>query len=129
MATRALMTISAVFLALLGLVTLFAPAEVLSVHGTAPDNATKLLIQMMGALYLGFAILNWTARGNLIGGIYSRPVALGNLWHFLIVGILLIKAAIVFAAVPLVISAATFTLFAAWFGLVIFRAPVAKAEN
>ena len=129
MHTRALMSISAVFLALLGVGTLFAPAEVLAVHGTAPDNATKLLIQMMGALYLGFAILNWTARGNLIGGIYSRPVALGNLWHFLIVGILLTKAAIVFAAIPLAISAAIYSLFAIGFGLVIFRAPAAKAEG
>jgi len=83
----------------------------------------------MGALYLGFAILNWTARGNLIGGIYSRPVALGNLWHFLIVGILLTKAAIVFAAIPLAISAAIYSLFAIGFGLVIFRAPAAKAEG
>lgn len=121
MNSRALMTISAVFLALLGLGTLFAPAEVLGVHGTPPDNATKLLIQMMGALYLGFAILNWTARGVLIGGIYSRPVALGNFWHFLIVGLLLSKAAFDFAALPLMISAAVFTAFAVWFGLVLFR--------
>ena len=128
MGTRALMSISAVFLALLGLGTLFAPAEVLSVHGTAPDNATELLIQMMGARYLGFAILNWTARGNLIGGIYSRPVALGNLWHFLIVGILLTKAAIAFGVLPLAISAAVYSLFAIGFGLVIFRPPAAKPE-
>ena len=129
MGTRALMSISAVFLALLGLGTLFAPGDILGVHGTVPDNATMLLIQMMGGLYLGFAILNWTARGNLIGGIYSRPVALGNLWHFLVVSILLTKAAVVFAAAPLAISAAIFSLFAIGFGLVIFRPPVAKAED
>ena len=121
------MSISALFMGLLGLGTLFAPAEVLGVHGTAPDNATQLLIQMMGALYLGFAILNWTARGVLIGGIYSRPVAIGNFWHFLIVSLLLAKAAFVFAAWPLVISAAVFSVFAIWFGLVLFRpSPVQK---
>ena len=121
MYSRALMTTSAIFMGLAGLGTLFAPAEVLGVHGTVPDNATILLIQMMGALYLGFAILNWTARGVLIGGIYSRPVALGNFWHFLIVSLLLGKAAFVFAVVPLVISAAVFSAFAIWFGLVLFR--------
>ena len=121
MYTRALMSISALFMGLLGLGTLFAPGEILGVHGTTPDNATMLLIQMMGALYLGFAILNWTARGVLIGGIYSRPVAIGNFWHFLIVSLLLSKAAFVFAAWPLVISAVVFSIFAVWFGLVMFR--------
>ena len=129
MYSRALMTISAAFLALLGLGTLFAPAEVLGMHGTPPDNATELLIQMMGALYLGFAILNWTARGNLIGGIYSRPVALGNFWHFLIVSLLLIKAAVVFRVLPLAISATVFSAFAIWFGLVMFRPLPTRKED
>ena len=129
MYSRALMTISAIFMGLLGLGTLFAPGEVLGVHGTSPDNATMLLIQMMGALYLGFAILNWTARGVLIGGIYSRPVALGNFWHFMIVGLLLTKAAFVFAAWPLVISAAVYSAFAIWFGLVLFGPAPIKREG
>jgi hypothetical protein len=73
MNSRILMMLSAVFLALLGLLTSYWPDKVLETHGTIPDNATLLLIQMMGALYLGFAILNWTARGVLIGGIYARP--------------------------------------------------------
>ncbi|MEJ2171150.1 MAG: hypothetical protein ACO22K_02605 [Woeseiaceae bacterium] len=126
MYTRALMISSALFLAILGLLTSFAPLEVLSRHGTTPDNATLLLIQMMGALYLGFAILNWTARGVIIGGIYSRPLALGNFLHFAMVGVMLTKAAIVHGAVPLAISAFTFSFFAAWFGLVLFRSPVPK---
>ena len=117
MYTRALMISSALFLAILGLLTSFAPLEVLSRHGTTPDNATLLLIQMMGALYLGFAILNWTARGVIIGGIYSRPLALGNFLHFAMVGVMLTKAAIVHGAVPLAISAFTYSFFAAWFGL------------
>lgn len=129
MHTRALMTISAIFMGLLGLGTLFAPGEILGVHGTTPDNATMLLIQMMGALYLGFAILNWTARGVLIGGIYSRPVALGNFWHFVIVGLLLSKAAFVFAAWPLAISAAVYSAFAIWFGVVMFRPLPASARD
>ena len=124
MYTRALMTSSAAFMAVLGLVTTFAPDKVLETHGTVPDNATLLLIQMMGALYLGFAILNWAARGVLIGGIYARPVAAGNFLHFLMVGITLTKAAIAFKVLPLAISAIVFDFFAVWFGLVMFRPPV-----
>ena len=84
MHTRYLMMSSAIFMALLGLLTSYLPGKVLTTHGTVPDNATLLLVQMMGGLYLGFAILNWTARGILMGGIYARPVALGNFLHFAI---------------------------------------------
>ena len=118
MYTRALMIFSALFMAALGLFTLFAPDKVLGMHGTPPDNATMLLIQMMGALYLGFASLNWAARGVLIGGIYARPVAIGNFTHFTIVAIMLAKAAIKFGVWQLATSAAVFSLFAIWFGFV-----------
>ena len=124
MKTKILMMLSAVFLALLGLATSYWPDKVLGMHGTVPDYATLLLIQMMGALYLGFAILNWTARGVLIGGIYARPLALGNLLHFAMVGIMLIKAAIKFGAVQLATSAFVFSAFAIWFGVVLFTSPV-----
>jgi len=117
------MSTSAVFLAMLGLLTSYMPDRVLGLHGTVPDTPTLLLVQMAGALYLGFAILNWTARGILIGGIYARPVALGNFLHFAMVSVMLIKAAIVHGVVQLAISATVFSLFAIWFGLVLFRPP------
>ncbi len=129
MYTRALMILSALFMAALGFFTLFAPDRVLGLHGTPPDSATMLLIQMMGALYLGFASLNWFARGVLIGGIYSRPVAVGNFVHFAVVASMLAKAAIKFGAVQLASSTAVFSVFAIWFGLVLFRPPVPKNED
>lgn len=124
MPTRILMMASAALLALLGLAMSFMPQEVLGLHGTIPDNATVLLVQMAGALYLGFAMLNWMARGVLIGGIYARPLAAGNFLHFIMVAITLVKAAIAFGAVPLMLSAAVFSAFAISFGLVLFRSPV-----
>ena len=124
MNTKILMMLSAVFLALLGLLTSYWPDKVLETHGTVPDNATLLLIQMMGALYLGFAILNWTARGVLIGGIYARPLALGNFLHFAMVGVMLAKAAFTHGVVQLATSAVVFSGFAIWFGIVLFTSPV-----
>jgi hypothetical protein len=124
MPTRLLMMASAALLALLGLAMSFMPQEVLRLHGTVPDNATVLLLQMAGALYLGFAMLNWMAKGVLIGGIYARPLAAGNFLHFIMVAITLVKAAIAFGAVPLMLSAAVFSAFAISFGLVLFRSPV-----
>ncbi len=129
MHSRILMITSAAFLAVLGFATSFMPQEVLGLHGTVPDTPTLLLVQMMGALYLGFAILNWTARGILIGGIYAKPVALGNFLHFAMVAIMLIKAAIVHGVLPLAISATVFSVFAIWFGLVLFRPPSSVSRN
>ena len=123
------MTLSAIFLALLGLTTSYFPEKVLATHGTVPDNATLLLVQMMGAVYLGFAILNWTARGVLIGGIYARPVALGNFLHFAMVGVMLTKAAITHSVMQLATSAFVFSVFAIWFGVVLFRGPVRVPQS
>ena len=122
--TKILMMLSAVFLAMLGLLTSYWPDKVLETHGTVPDNATLLLIQMMGALYLGFAILNWTARGVIIGGIYARPLALGNFLHFAMVGVMLAKAAFTHGVFQLATSAAVFSAFAIWFGIALFTSPV-----
>lgn len=124
MPTRILMIASAALLAVIGLAASFMPQELLGLHGTAPDNATVLFVQMAGAVYLGFAMLNWAARGVLMGGIYARPIALGNFLHFIMVAITLIKAAIAFGVVPLAVSAAVFSVFAVGFGLVLFRPPV-----
>ena len=129
MHTRVLMALSAIFLAIAGLITSYFPEKVLETHGVVPNNTMLLLIQMMGALYLGFAILNWTARGILIGGIYARPVALGNLLHFAMVGVMLAKAAIVHEVVQLATSAFVFSAFAIWFGVVLFRPPVPKSAR
>ena len=129
MHTRILMILSAVFMALLGLATSYMPEKVLGLHGTAPDNATLLLVQMMGALYLGFALLNWMARGVLMGGIYARPIAIGNFLHFAMVGVMLIRAAIVHGVVQLATSAFIFSAFAVWFGLVLFTRPGKPASD
>lgn len=124
MHTRYLMILSAALMAIIGIAFSFMPQEVLGVHGSSPDTATVMLVQMAGAAYLGFAMLNWTARGILIGGVYAKPVALGNALHFMMVAIMLVKAAFTFGAVPLMISAAVFSTFAVWFGYVLFRPPV-----
>ena len=124
MHTRVLMILSAALMAIIGIAFSFMPQEVLAMHGTAPDTATVMLLQMGGAVYLGFAMLNWAARGILIGGIYARPVALGNLLHFAMVAIMLVKAAFTFGALPLIGSATVFSAFAIWFGLVVFKPPV-----
>lgn len=123
--TRALMSSSALTLGAFGLASTFAPDLVLRQAGAPPSPVLLLMVQVLGALYVGFAALNWMARENLIGGIYSRPVAIGNLMHFLVAGLAMVELA---ASTPEVSLLWPLTLvyagFAIAFGLVLFRHPV-----
>jgi len=124
--TRALMAASALALALLGLPCIFAPDVVLQKLTGATSAAAELLVQVTGAMYLGFASLNWMGKGNLIGGIYGRPVAIGNLLHFLVAAIALLKGLSALGGPrflwPIAIGYASFAL---GFALVVFRSPPA----
>lgn len=124
MRTKLLMTLAALFLGLLGVAATFLPQEILAHVGAPPEGLAVLIIQILGALYLGFALLDWTARGVIIGGVYSRPLAIGNFVHFTIVAIALIKALFGGAPAPEVIAGAVvYTVFAVWFGGVLFTHP------
>lgn len=89
--TKFLMVSSALLMGLLGLGASFVPQEILSYVGAPTDGFSVVVMEITGALYLGFAFLNWMARGNIIGGIYSRPVALGNFLHFFLVTVVLLE--------------------------------------
>ena len=121
MHTQLLMNASAAFLGLLGVATSFLPQEILSHFGSPPTDISVLALQIAGAMYLGFAILNWMARGVVIGGIYARPVAFGNFLHFAVVTITLLKTLAVGVSPIMLALAVLYAAFAIWFGLVLFR--------
>jgi hypothetical protein len=108
-----------------GVILSFLPHELLSYLNAAPTKSDALMLQILGALYLAFAMVNWTAKANLIGGIYSRPIAIGNLTHFMIGALALIKG--FWSINHLLFQAITFIyiVFAVLFGIVFFRHPVA----
>lgn len=125
MFTRALLLSSALFMVLLGTMGTFAPAEVLILSGIDPLPSTVILFQIMGGLYLGFAVLNWMNRSSPIGGIYGKPLATANLMHFMVVGLMLVKE--VFqgdAGNGLMILSVLYALFAVGFASTLFRDPL-----
>ena len=91
MKTKLLMTSSALFCGIIGILLLFLPNEILEYLNVEPTIITILFLKILSALYLGFGILNWMAKGTLIGGIYNRPIAIGNLMHFGVGAIALVK--------------------------------------
>ena len=122
MNTKIVMIASAIFMAILGVAATFGPQEIASKIGGIP-----ILIQLLGALYLGFAMQNWMAKDNLIGGIYNRPLATGNLVHFLVGALALVKVALRMPFDRVIVTLAiAYTLLAIAFTLVLFRSPVER---
>ena len=118
------MRASVVFLGALGASATFLPQEILVRAGTPPIGFSVVLVQISGALYLGFAMLNWMAQGNLIGGIYGRPVAIGNLAHFTIAALVLLKSILAGQRAPeVIVGAAAYTVFAILFAIIAFGHP------
>ena len=129
MNTRFLMTSSAVFLAVLGLCLTFLPKETSLLLQAGDDAFSLLAMQMLGATYLGFAMLNWMAKGMIIGGIYAKPIAVGNFMHFAISAITLLKLNFSITGIQtgLIVITVVMSLFAIWFGIVFRTNPKAVA--
>jgi len=123
--TKLVLGASAIFMGSCGIVALFLPHEMLGTIGIAPVGILPVLVQLLAALLFAFAMVNWMARGSLIGGIYNRPVAMGNLTHFGIGALTLTKAVISGdRATPVVMLACLYAIFAVAFAILLFRSPV-----
>jgi hypothetical protein len=108
-----------------GIALQFLPHEILRQFGADFSGVNALFAQITGALLLGFAMMNWMAKAVLIGGIYARPLALGNFTHFMIAALALIKYAFAASVSPLVWALAlVYTIFAALFAYVFFTHPL-----
>jgi len=125
--TKLLMTISALVMGMAGITLSFLPQEVSSSLGM--PEASAIILQVLGALYFGFAMINWTAKANLIGGIYSRPVALGNLAHFVIGALALAKLTFKDPSLNyLWVAALVYAVFAILFAYVFYTTPNLKSK-
>lgn len=91
MKTKPLMIASSLIPGLAGLFALFAPEELLKLFNLPQTTPLPVFIQLMGAFYLSVALMNWTAKDNIIGGIYLRPITIANFAHFNIGALTLIK--------------------------------------
>lgn len=128
MKTRTLMTASSVALALAGLLALFAPEEMLGKAGA--DSSLQVILQLTGSLYFALAFVNWTAKDSRIGGIYQRPVSLGNFAHFMVGALVLGKYALANSQNIIVLAAmSVYAVFAYFFWWLVFRATGFEEEK
>ena len=91
MNTKILMISAAIYLGVVGFGLTFLPQEIAKFFEAEASHTFVLALQILGALYLGFGMMNWMAKNSLIGGIYNRPLVFGNLLHFLVSAFALIK--------------------------------------
>lgn len=123
MNTKSLMIASSLVLALAGAVCLFAPVELLESLGSPDGASLAVFAQLTGALYLAFALTNWAAKGSMIGGIYSRPLSVGNLLHFTVGTLALFKHALAHGIHwPASLVLVAYAVFAALFSYLVFGA-------
>lgn len=121
MLSKPLMTASSVFLLALGLVLNFAPMEIASRAGFAGMPLAGLTLSLLAGALMGLGVVNWMSKNSGIGGIYGRPLAMGNLLHF-VVGAFGLGRAAATGAVPDATWAlfAVYLIFALGFGWLVF---------
>jgi hypothetical protein len=130
MNTKLIMTSTALLYATISIGLIFAPDEIMRLFGINDSVGLSLIVQLLGAAYFGFAMLNWMAKGAIIGGIYNRPIAIANLSHFLVGGLALIKVAFgnhhMFLVLPII--ACIYIIAAGVFGILMSRHPLKESS-
>ncbi len=129
MNTKILMAASALFMGAAGAAGLFLPHEILAVLSAPANGILPLLVQLHAAVLLAFAMTNWMAKESLIGGIYNRPLAVGNVTHFVIGAITLLKLVVRDATPPFIAATAIYVIFAIGFGMLMFGSPVKTVQQ
>lgn len=130
MNTKIVMTLSSVTLGTAGILLTFMPEILLSQLSIEPNKPVLFLMQILGALYFAFGMLNWMTKTSLIGGIYNRPIAVANFTHFFIAGLALTKGLISNPNSSYIIWTAgvIYFVFGILFGIIVYRHPATAAK-
>jgi uncharacterized membrane protein len=116
-------------LGIAGITALFAPELILSLQKIQTIGSSTLLVQLLGALYFGFAMMNWTVKDSAIGGIYARPVSLANFSHFFSGALLLVKYLFASLSPFVLVLTVIYILYALGFYWLVFHATGLKPSS
>jgi hypothetical protein len=129
MKTKMLLVSSAIFMGIIGISLIFFPQDIFTYSKINCNGTGIIYLQIMGALYLSFSMINWTAKSNITGGIYNRPITLGNFSHFLIGAFVLMKGIFsVNFSKSILIICIIYVIFSILFGSLLFGSPIKKNE-
>lgn len=125
MNSKLIYTSYSILLAIAGLAMLFLGDEVTYLLRTP---SSPLINSIIAALYFGFATVNWHSKNLTIGGIYGRPLLLGNIGHTTIGAISLFKIAFDTPSLLVIIIAVIYTIFLVAFTWLMYTDPT-KNKN
>ncbi len=130
MNTKIVMTLSALTLGAAGIILTFIPETMLNLLNVDSNKVALFMMQIIGALFFAFGMLNWMTKASVIGGIYNRPIAVANFTHFLIAGLALTKGLIANPKLPFIIwvIGSFYFIFMILFGLILFRHPITETK-
>lgn len=129
MNTKYLMTASSIILGITGIALSFLPQEISTLLHAHTTTTLTVILQLLGALYFGFAMLNWHAKDSLLGGIYGRPIIVGNMTHFVVGALALLKLLPQTNQILIWVAAIVYAVFAVMFSLVMYKNPSKKDAN
>ena len=129
--SKYLMTVTAALQFVLAVLFMFLPDELVEMMNFSNGPILPLILQIMGAAYLGMAMLNWMTKQQLLGGIYGKPVTVLNFTHFAVSAITLIKALDASSTLfyPVVMLAILYAGLSLGFGYLMFRTPKIVAAS
>jgi hypothetical protein len=118
-----MITSACVFLAH-GIVLLFDPELLLGLFHLTNSPGAPVSAQLFSAALIGLGLINWTARGLVLGGIYGRAIVYGNFAHALIGFLLSIRARLNGVSNDYFwIEVFLYLIFVFAFGVMLFRSP------
>ena len=126
---KLILAASCALLAVAGVLLIFLPQESIVALGIAANPGAVAMTQLLAAALLAFGFIDWNSRANIVGGIYSRPLVLGN---FLFYGVGAISLGKALPHLPAVLAFAevVLALFAMAFGWLLFFAdPAGKTPS
>jgi hypothetical protein len=129
---RTLMIISGVIHIAAGVLFIFIPEELFIWSDGKPGEIEILAVSLFGTSLFGFGIINYTGRNAIYGGIYGKPIILGNFIFHTVAAVHLLKFTMSSDSASLIFSAITgalYLLFAAGFIRLNFFPPVLKTQT
>lgn len=117
------MTAASFMLGVTGIALSFFPQEISMILHAHITTTLTIILQLLGALYFGFAMLNWMAKETLLGGIYGKPIVAGNVIHFVIGALALIKVLSQDQRLIVLVASIVYAVFAVMFSVVMYRNP------
>lgn len=123
------MTAASIVLGATGIALSFLPQEISTLLHAHTTTTLTMILQLLGALYFGFAMLNWLAKDSLLGGIYGRPIVVGNATHFVVGALALLKVLSQNREIVILIAAIVYSIFAILFSMMMYKNPNKKDAN